>query len=152
MAGEATFYDATYQHAGAQCSSTNEGRYVSIAENLLTHPAHPLDGLVDKGDPVVCNTQNLVGVAMGSAVYSDDFVVIDTEGIWWLMVEAGKQGMGDIHVGAMLFIDATTGVVSDDFMATPFGHALGPVDGGHTTLIAVKVHAFQWLIPWWWNP
>jgi len=144
MAGEATCYDATYQRAGDECSSTLEGRHVNIVENLLVHPSHT-DGLVDKGDPVV--VQSLVGVAMGSAASADDAVVVDTEGVWYLDVSAGK--MGDIHVGTMLYIDPTTALISDDYEDTPFGHALAPVDDGETTLIAVKVHAFQILFPWW---
>ena len=147
MAGEETCYDATYQRAGDECSSTLEGRHVNIFENLLVHPSHPDDDLVDKGDPVV--VQMLVGVALGSATSEDDAIVVETEGVWYLIVEAGKQGMGDIHVGTMLFIDPVTAVISDDWEGIPFGHALAPIDDGQAALIAVKVHAFQILFPWW---
>jgi hypothetical protein len=145
MAGEETCYDATYHQAGNECSSTYEGRHVNIVENLLVHPAHA-DGLVDKGDPVV--VQNLVGVALGSANSDEDHIVVDTEGVWYLTVTAAK-GLGDIHVGQMLFIDPVTAVISDDWEDTPFGHALAPIDFGDAKVIAVKVHAFQWLFPWW---
>lgn len=146
MSGEETAYDATYFHSGPECSSTSEGRHVNIVENLLTHPSHPADGLVDKGDPVV--VQMLVGIALRSATSEADVIVVETEGIWYLMVEATKWG-DDIHVGSMLFIDPVTAVISDDWGDIPFGHALAPVLMNETTLIAVKVHAFQYLFPWW---
>lgn len=142
-----TSYDATYQQAGSQCSSTHEGRHVSIIENLLLHPAHA-DGLVRKGDPILAGW-SLVGVAMHSAENAAQFITIDTEGIWYLMVEAT---LANIDIGDMVFIDSVTAAVSDDWEDVPFGHALGPVVDGNTTLIAVKVHAFQILIPWWLFP
>ena len=142
-----TAYDATYQVAGAQCSSTFEGRHVNIIESLLVHPAHA-DGLADHGDPVLVGW-SLVGVTLKGAEAATDVVPVDTEGIWYLMVEAD---WANINIGDMLFIDATTAVVSDDWEDVPFGHALAPVVFEATTLIAVKVHAFQILFPWWLFP
>lgn len=143
---ERTAYDATYMHPGGEISSTAEGRYVNIYEDLLIHPAHA-DGLVDKGDPVV--VQQLVGIALKSAVSSDDVIVVETEGLWYLTVTAGTNGMGDIDVGMVLYIDYTTAAISNDSMGVPFGHALAQVLDGETEVIAVKVHAFQTLFPWW---
>ena len=143
-------YDTTYARAGAECSSTMEGRHVNIYEDLLVHPTHA-DGLVDKGDPVCVSM--LVGIAMNSAASTDDVIVIETEGIWYLDVYADPDAgfWAGIDVGDMLFIDSTTAVVSNDWTDIPFGHALGPVADGETSLIAVKVHAFQLFFPgWWW--
>jgi len=138
-----TNYDATYAKAGQECSSTNEGRVVNVAESLIVHPAHT-DGLVNKGDPVVIGW-SMVGIALRSASAATDIIPVDTEGIWYLNVAAYD---GNIGIGDMLFIDWTTAVVSNDFMVCPFGHALGFVAVGTTALIAVKVHAFQ-ILPWW---
>jgi len=145
-----TPYDATYRHEGGEGSSTLEGRHVNIYEDLLVHPWHP-DGFVDKGDPVIAG-YSLVGVALRSANSTDDIIPVETEGVWYFNVTANLQGMGAIWVGDMLFIDPATAAIGDDFTLVPFGHALGPVDAGQTWLIAVKVHAFQILFPWWLFP
>jgi len=146
MAGpeDPTAYDPTYQHAGEECSSTNEGRYVNIVESVLVHPQHDLGlDLVQKGDP--CTTYELCGVAMNTATSTSDVVSIDTEGIWWLDVKCFFFG-ADISVGQRVYIDANA-VVSDDVFEIPFGWALGPVTDGQTELIAVKVHSTEWV--WW---
>ena len=38
--------------AGEEVSSTYEGRHLAFTESQITHPSHPADGLVDKGDAV----------------------------------------------------------------------------------------------------
>ena len=86
---------------------------------------------------------------MNSAASASDVITVDTEGIWWLMAAAT---LGNINIGDMVFIDWWTAVVSDDWQACPFGHALAQVLDGQTTLIAVKVHAFQVIFPWWLFP
>jgi hypothetical protein len=148
-------YDATYAHAGGEISSTSEGRHVNILEDLMVHPTHA-DGFVNKGDPVVA--QMLVGIALNSATSINDVIVVETEGVWWLDVYADpNMGFwGGISVGDMLFIDPVTAQVNNNWWSIPFGHALGPVAQGATTLIAVKVHAFQLFYPGWlmwpWQP
>jgi len=144
---ERTPYDATYQRPGDECSSTLEGRHVNVYEDLITHPAHA-DGFVNKGDPVLVG-YSLVGVALKSASSVDDVIPIETEGVWYLNVYAEQANIG---VGDMIFIDWTTAVLSNDWTDAPFGHALGQVLSDQTTLIAVKVHAFQLLFPWWLFP
>lgn len=140
--GGPSAYDATYQHAGEECSSTGEGRYVNIIEEVLLHPWHDDDDdLVRKGDP--CCTFELVGVAMMSANNTDDAIVIDTEGIWWLNV---TSVMNEIYVGQRLYI-TDDGIITDDIMDMPFGWALAPVGYEETELIAVKVHSTEW--NWW---
>jgi len=146
-AEQRTPYDATYQHEGDEISSTLEGRHVNIYEDLLVHPAHA-DGLVNKGDPVLAGW-SLVGIALNSASSTNDVITIETEGVWYLSVTSNLQGMGAIWVGDMVYIDPVTAAIGDDFTYPPFGHALGPVASGATELIAVKVHAYQVLFPWW---
>lgn len=141
MTLEPTAYDATYQAAGEQCSSTSEGRYVTFIESVLTHPANA-SGLVEKGMP--CVTFELCGVAMTSASAATDRVSLDTEGIWWLDVYAWFFGV-DITVGQRVYIDPITAVVSDDITGMPFGWALCGVNSEQTELIAVKVHSTEWL-------
>ena len=143
-------YDATYANAGGEISSTAEGRHVNITEELIVHPSHA-DGFVNKGDPVV--VQMLVGVAMNSAASVDDVIVVETEGVWWLNVRSDAEmgWWGGINVGDMLYIDPVTAEVNNIWYNIPYGHALGPVAEGATSLIAVKVHAFQLFFPgWWW--
>ena len=141
-------YDASLFHAGCEGSSTQEGRYVNIYEELLVHPAHA-DGFVDKGDPVVASM--LVGIALRSGGSIDDVIVVETEGIWYLDVRSDTDmgWWGGINVGDMLFIDPVTAEVNNIWYNIPFGHALAPVAAGATTLIAVKVHAFQLFFPGW---
>ena len=120
--------------AGEEASSTYEGRHISILESLLTH-VDPGDGLVNKGQPVVCTS--LVGVALNSALAATDYIAIDTEGIWYLSVEAANA----VAVGQHLFI-TNGGVVTDANLATSrnFGYALQAIDASGTKVIAVKVH------------
>jgi len=132
--------------AGTEVSSTYEGRHVTLLESLLTHPYHS-DGLVDKGDPVVCG--DMVGVAMNSASAATDYIVIDTEGIWRLTVYGtcydGTSNGADSAVvqGEQIYINTTTALLSKDSDVArqrPFGWALGPVEAGKFIVIAVKVH------------
>jgi len=134
--------------AGTEVSSTYEGRHVTLLESLLTHPTHT-DGLVDKGDPVICG--DIVGVAMNSASAATDYIVIDTEGIWNLLTYAvAYDGTSDgaavaIARGDQLYINTTTAVITKDSNVAinrPFGWALGAVAASPGyDVIAVKVHA-----------
>lgn len=127
----------TGRTSGDEGSSTYEGRHITLAESLLVH-VNPGDGLVNKGQPVVCGS--IVGVALKSAVANTDLIPIDTEGIWYLSVTAAAA---DIAVGTPLFI-TSGGVVTDANLATSrnFGYALGVVSphAPTTAVIAVKIH------------
>lgn len=135
-----TAYPPDYQRAGDQCSSTSEGRYVNFVESVITHPAHA-SGLVEKGDP--CLIYEMVGVAMNTATSTSDIVSLDTEGIWYLVVEST---LDVIYIGQRLYIDNNAAVI-DDPTYMPFGWALDFVPDSEAKLIAVKVHATEW--PWW---
>jgi len=134
-------YLATGHSAGEECSSTYEGRHLTLEESYLTHPTHD-DVFVDKGDPVVVG--RIVGVAFNSAAAATDLIAIDTEGIWFLSaVAVNDAGNSAIAPGDEIFINRTTAVLSKiTNIATqqPFGYALGDVPTGTTAVVAIKVH------------
>lgn len=139
-------YLATGHVAGEECSSTGEGRHLSIEESLLTHPSHT-DGLVDHGDPVVFGGANGygVGVAFTSAAAATDVIALDTEGIWYLSVVASDDtGVSAVDEGDVIYINLTTCILSKiKNMATQrvFGYSLGDLTGSAVAAVcAVKVH------------
>ena len=145
-------YLATNHSAGDECSSTYEGRHITVEESYLSHAYHS-DGLVDKGDPCVLG-KNIVGVALNSATASGDLITLDTEGIWYLnVVGAVSDGTSDgiakaLVPGDPVYIEYTPGSgvnlsgESDPNRFQLFGYLLGNVSAHVTnaTLVAVKVH------------
>ncbi len=129
--------------AGTQVGSTGEGRHLRLLESAIIHPTHT-DGLVDKGDPIVTASGNIVGVSFNSASAATDFVSVDTEGLWALsVVGTDHNGNSAVVIGDELFIHRTTGIISKNINVNThrhFGYALGPVVSAATTVIAVKVH------------
>jgi len=127
------------------------GDNLQIVESLLTHPAHvsgdeytdlvapglgistPVN-LVESGDPVVCG--RLVGVANNDALQSTDIIVVSTRGVYALSVQCQHHS---ITVGETIYINPSTGVLSDDPTQVPFGLALGTVPSGTTATINVKL-------------
>lgn len=144
-------YLATGHAAGDECSSTYEGRHLTLEESYLTHPTHA-DGFVDGGDPVVfrATVGNGVGVAFKSAAAATDLIALDTEGIWFLSaVAVNDAGNSAIATGDKIYINKTTAVlskISDFETQLPFGYALGDVTSGATGVVAIKVH---WDPLWW---
>ena len=148
-------YLATGHAAGEECSSTYEGRHITIEEGLLIHPANAPDGFVNKGDPVIAGLDgeaNIVGVAFTSAAAASDLIAIDTEGIWFLNVlgcisDGTANGAAyAMSLGDPVYIDKVTAALSgqnDAHLTVPFGYVLGSVNAHLTvpTLVAVKVHA-----------
>lgn len=142
-------YATTGHSAGEECSSTYEGRHVTVEESQLVHPTHS-DGFVDGGDPVIIG-ENIVGVAFTSAAAATDQIAIDTEGIWYLSVlgcvsDGTSDGIAHAGLpGDPVYINRSTGVLSlqsDPYHFAPFGYLLGDVTSSTTavTLVAVKVH------------
>jgi hypothetical protein len=150
-------YLSTGFAAGDECSSTYEGRYVTLEESYLIHPYHA-DGFVNKGDPVIVG-DILVGVALSSAAAATDLIAIDTEGIFYLNVlGCVSDGTSDgvalaLNPGDPVFFElltagnaaTTVGYLSgqaDPSHFRPFGFVLGDVSASTTvvTLVAVKVH------------
>jgi hypothetical protein len=136
-------YLATGRSAGEEISSTYEGRHLTLEESYLTHPSHT-DGLVDKGDPVLCG-DTFVGVALLSAAAAGDLISIDTEGIWFLTAYATDyEGNSAIALGDQIYINKTTCVLSKNsnkYTHQRFGVALGDVSTGTSGVVAIKVHA-----------
>lgn len=135
--------DMTNRSAGEEISSTYEGRHLSILESAITHPTHT-DGLVDFGDPVLVGDL-IVGVAFTSAAAATDYVAIDTEGIWALVVQGvDADGNSAVAIGDQVYINTTTAVLSKNSNKNThqrFGYALSAVGAGVTTTVtAVKVH------------
>jgi predicted RecA/RadA family phage recombinase len=134
-------YNSTGHSTGEQCSSTYEGRHITIlGSNLLSVGTVATTGLV-KGEAVVFGDEG-VGVVFNTVAQADratTYVAVDTEGIWWLnVVTSATMAPGDT-----VYIHSTTGVVSDDDTG---GRKLGYVvddvaDGsGSAVLAPVKVH------------
>ena len=132
----ANLYDPTGHTAGEECSSTYEGRHLTFEESQLVHPSHT-DGFVDSKDPVLVG-DNIVGVAFKGAAAATDLIAIDTEGIFFLNVVATSA----MNQGAVVFIDATTAILSDDSTDVVFGTILSALGASQTAqLVAVKVHS-----------
>ncbi len=134
-------YLATGHVSGEECSSTYEGRHLTLEESYLTHPSHT-DTFVDHGDPVLVGDL-IVGVAFTSAAAATDLIAIDTEGIWFLSVNATDyEGASAVATGDQIYINKTTAVLSKNSNKAThqrFGYALGDVAQG-TAVVAVKVH------------
>ena len=154
------------QTAGTQVSSTYEGRHLTVREDELIHP-FIADGYVNKGDPVVlCDAGvpttygNLVGVAFKSGAAAADWIALDTEGIFNLLVYAENDaGNVAIEIGDPLYIragslpgaadadgtgDGEISKITDNATQVFFGYALGSMVAGGSGVIAVKVHAAPW--------
>ncbi|MFA5054414.1 MAG: hypothetical protein WC565_10160 [Parcubacteria group bacterium] len=151
-------YLATGRTAGEECSSTYEGRHITIEETYLVHPYHA-DGFVDKGDPCIIDGggdyAGLVGVALNSADAATDLIALDTEGIWFLNVlgrtsDGTSDGIAKaLKAGDPVAIMKAPGVnttiltgETDWSHFVPFGHVLGDVTAhvSTPTIVAVKVH------------
>ena len=128
--------------AGDEVSSTYEGRHLTFSEVQLTHPDNT-DGMVNKGDPVLCG-ENIVGVALKDGAAEADLIAIDTEGIWQLSVVAeDEDGDVAVAVGDEVFINKTTCILSkiaNKNTHQRLGYALYAIDSGVTDVIPVKVH------------
>lgn len=123
-----------------EVSSTYEGRHLTFLESDITtlDPSHAFQ---QKGHPCMVG-DDIVGVAFTTCTADTDYVAIDTEGIFYLTVDA-TVGNQEVTVGDQLYINKATAVISnDDNKATNahFGYALGGVAEGVTAVIAVKVH------------
>ena len=123
-----------------EVSSTYEGRHLTFLESDITteDPAHAFQ---QKGHPCMVG-DDIVGVAFTTCTAASDYVAIDTEGIFYLTVDA-TVGNGPVTVGDQLYINKTTAVISNDDNKNTnahFGYALGGVAEGETAVIVVKVH------------
>ena len=133
----------TYDTAGQEISSTYEGRHVTLRADMFNSPT----GTVTYGDPVTFGTVadgNGVGVAFATQSAVSDWIAVDTEGIWALLVSADDDwGVSAVRIGDEIFINRTTCILSkirNKNTNCHFGYALDTVAEGLDEVIAVKVH------------
>ncbi len=133
---------------GTEVSSTYEGRHITLHASEINEGS--VLAVVTKGYPVIfgpLGTPYGVGVALNTEVAGgvDEFIAIDTEGIWNLSVlGADDSGNSLVRGGELIYINTTTCVlskISSTATNIPFGYALGQAnDDGLAHTIAVKVH------------
>jgi predicted RecA/RadA family phage recombinase len=84
----------------------------------------------------------IVGVVVANAINStagpldDSNVVLETVGVFSLAVQSTHNA---IAVGSTAYINATTGVVSDDYTQVPYGCVCDAVAQYATTTVRVKL-------------
>lgn len=84
----------------------------------------------------------IVGVVVADAVvgaagpYNDGNTVLETHGVFQLSVVSTHHA---ISAGSTVYIDPTTGVVSDDYTDVPFGCVADAVSQYATTKVRVKL-------------
>lgn len=111
------------------------GDRVTLAKTALTGPNNPIKG----GDPVVAG--RLAGVANADAVpgswmVDDGNVVVSLTGCYNISVVSTHH---NITVGSTVYIDPSTGVVSDDLTDVPFGNVLDQVNQYATKTVRVRL-------------
>jgi len=136
-----TFYNSTGHTSGEECSSTYEGRHLTLlGSKISTVGTKAGTGCVsgeaclfgDEGVGVVFNT-------VANASLATTGVAVDTEGIWWLnVVTSATMAPGDIvyiHNTNFNLTDTSTG-------ARRFGYVVADVasGSGSAVLAPVKVH------------
>jgi len=84
----------------------------------------------------------IVGVVVANAIpqssgpYDDGNVVLETVGVFSISVNSTHHA---IAVGSTVYINPTTGVVSDDYTQVPFGCTCDAVVQYASTLVRVKL-------------
>lgn len=107
----------------------------AVPYNAATAGSGPLSG-----EPGVIG--RIVGVVNANSVngsagpYNDGNTVLETAGIFNLAVLSTHHA---IAVGSTVYINATTGVVSDDYTQVPFGCVCDAVAQYATTTVRVKL-------------
>lgn len=130
-------YQANPYTAGLTAGTQyNEGEIITIVESALTHPART-GSMVNKGDPVLCDAgNNLIGVALKTAALNTDYIPVQRTGVWNLNVlPQNGSGNSNVVVGDILYIAASTAVVSKINTGTIFGYALAALAGGATASV-----------------
>ena len=115
-----------------------KGDRITFAKTALVGPNNP----IKSGDPVVLSTGRLAGVAVADAVpgtagpADDGNVVVQLVGVFNLSVQSTHHA---IAAGQTVYIDTTTGVISDDLTDVPYGTAIDAVAQYATTTIRVRL-------------
>jgi len=123
------------------------GSRITFAASAVVTPnnsANPVSGGVSgdgplSGEPGVIG--RIVGVVVSNAINTtagpldDSNVVLETVGVFSLAVQSIHHA---IAVGSTVYINATTGVVSDDYTQVPYGCVCDAVSQYATTTVRVK--------------
>lgn len=115
-----------------------DGDRITFAKTALTGPNNP----IKSGDPVVLSSGRMAGVAVADAVpgtagpTDDGNVVVQFKGVFNIPVVSTHHA---IAVGSTVYINPSTGVVSDDLTQVPFGCAVDTVAQYATTTVRVKL-------------
>lgn len=135
------FYNETGQSTGKECSSTYEGRHLTLKGSKISTVSKKANTGVKKGEPCLFGDEG-VGVCLNDIAHADlatVYTAVDTEGIWWLNVTtSATMAPGDI-----VYIHNTNFNLTDDATgARRFGYVVGDVasGSGSEVLAPVKVH------------
>jgi len=123
------------------------GSRITFAASAVVTPnnyTNPVSGGVSgdgplSGEPGVIG--RIVGVVVSNAINTtagpldDSNVVLETVGVFSLAVQSIHHA---IAVGSTVYINATTGVVSDDYTQVPYGCVCDAVSQYATTTVRVK--------------
>lgn len=112
-----------------------DGDRVTFAASALVGPNNP----IKSGDPVVVG--RICGVANADAVpgiqmVNDGNVVVSLKGCYNIAVVSTHH---NITPGSTVYINPSTGVVSDDLAQVPYGVALDQVNQYATTTVRVRL-------------
>lgn len=112
-----------------------EGNRITLAKTACVGVNSP----IKSGDAIVAG--RLVGVAVADAVpgvgaFDDGNVVMQTTGVFSLSVISTHHA---ISVGSTVYIDPSTGTISDDLTDVPFGVVIDAVAQYATTTVRVKL-------------
>jgi predicted RecA/RadA family phage recombinase len=114
------------------------GDRITFAASALTGPNNPIKG----SDPVVTTSGRICGVAVADAVpgaagpANDSNVVVQLKGVFQLSVQSTHHAIG---IGQTVYINGSTGVLSDDLTQIPYGAACDAVSQYATTSIRVRL-------------
>jgi predicted RecA/RadA family phage recombinase len=124
------------------------GSKITFAASAVVTPnnyANPYSGGVSGDGPLSGEAGvigRIVGVVVANAINStagplnDSNVVLETQGVFSLAVVSTHH---TIAVGSTVYINPTTGVVSDDYTQVPFGCVCDSVAQYATTTVRVKL-------------
>lgn len=124
------------------------GSRITFAASAVVTPnnyANPYSGGLSGDGPLSGEAGvigRIVGVVVANAINStagplnDSNVVLETVGVFSLAVQSTHHA---IAVGSTVYINATTGVVSDDYTQVPYGCVCDAVAQYATTTVRVKL-------------
>ena len=111
------------------------GSMLTLAESACVAPSNP----PTVGQAAVCG--NIVGVVVTAPTGNDADLVLQTSGIFSQPVKAHDgTTTAAVSIGELLYINATTAVISVDTDDVPYGYALSALSGSATPAnICVKL-------------